>query len=174
MRREIRCLLLLSVALVAFSPIHSVAQEIDDLPLWGPCGPPPRLDEPLPRAAPGDYPSDAECPCFTPGRLAVLSPQPPDVCMDSGLVIQVSGWFGQQGPDGREGFNVIATESSSRTTGGACLYHRRIQRGGAIDQEYSRRIDLPHDLAATCHEMLESWLAARGGCTPEIPAGTEP
>jgi hypothetical protein len=169
MRRKISCPLLLSVALVAFSTTSTAAQDLGGLPDWGPCGPPQEMGEPLASAPPGDYPVDAECPCFTPGRLAKLAPQPPDVCSDSGLVIQISGWFGEASVDGHAGFNVIATEASSRTSGGACLYHRRVQNGEALDQEYSRRTDLPPQLASICHEMLASWLAARGGCNPQLP-----
>lgn len=174
MRREILWLLLLSVAMATFSTAPSEAQETGGQFDWVPCGPPPRFEQPQPSSPPGNYPPDADCPCFSPGRLAQLPHRQPELCIDSGLVIQISGWFGEPTTDGRVGFNVLATETSSRTVGGACLYHRRVQSGPSVDQEYSRRVDLPPALASLCYELLESWLAARGGCADEQAAGQLP
>jgi len=120
-------------------------------------------ETPLPERPEATEPIDA-CPCFDPAELAELPGTKWDLCVDAKATLQVARWFGKRSPEGKEGFNVIATRPSARTMGGSCLLLRRFRIEGVLEQVHSRILDLSNRSAIACHGMLEAWLDSRGGC----------
>jgi hypothetical protein len=110
----------------------------------------------------------ADCPCFDPTKLTELPGSKWDLCIDTGTTVQIAKWFGRQGAEGKPGFNVLASQKSSRTAGGSCRLVWRYREDGELKQDYSRVLDLTPARAEICHEMLRAWLDARGGCESEV------
>jgi hypothetical protein len=108
------------------------------------------------------------CPCFDPAELAEMPGNEWDLCVHSDATVQVARWFGKRTPEGKEGFNLIATRPTARTMGGSCLQLRRFRVEGVLEQAHSNLLDLPRDTATACHAMLEAWLESRGGCQTEV------
>lgn len=123
-------------------------------------------------APPSERPEATEpttaCPCFDPSELAELPGSTWDLCLDSESTLQVARWFGKRTPEGKEGFNVVATRPSARTMGGSCLLLRRFRVEGVLEQVHSRLLDLSRRSANSCYDMLEAWLESRGGCETEV------
>lgn len=124
-------------------------------------------DKSMPERPEATEPTDA-CPCFDPAELAEMPGAEWDLCVLSESTVQVARWFGKRTPEGKEGFNLIATRPSSRTTGGSCMQLRRFRVEGVLEQAHSRILDLPKDTAVACYAMLEAWLESRGGCESEV------
>ena len=122
---------------------------------------------PLPPRPEATEPTDA-CPCFDPSELAELPGSVWDLCLHSESTVQVARWFGKRTPEGKEGFNAIATQPTARTMGGSCMMLRRFRVEGVLEQAHSRLLDLPARSAIACHNMLEAWLESRGGCETEV------
>ncbi len=110
----------------------------------------------------------ADCPCFDPTKLTKLPGEKWDLCIDTGTTVQIAKWFGRRGAEGKEGFNVLACQMSSRTAGGSCRLVWRYREDGELQEDYSRVLDLIPSRAAICHEMLRAWLDSRGGCESEV------
>lgn len=144
----------LLVLLVIASPTVVGAQQADE-------------EAELPERPEATEPTDV-CPCFDPSELAEMPGEQWDLCVHTESTIQVARWFGKRTPEGKEGFNLIATQPSSRTMGGSCLQLRRFRVEGVLEQVHSRMLDLPRDAATACHAMLAAWLESRGGCQTEI------
>lgn len=150
-----RKVLLLALALVLGTvPMDALAQDETQ-------------ESELPERPEATEPTDI-CPCFDPAELAEMPGSEWDLCVHSEATIQVARWFGKRTPEGKEGFNLIATGPSARTMGGSCLQLRRFRVEGVLEQAHSNILDLPRERANACYAMLEAWLESRGGCQTEV------